>query len=144
MFERFRTDVLRSARSLSATPLLVLAAILTLTVAVGVNLAMYGLIDRAILRPAAHVVEPERLFTIGIVPPGGKPGSAVMTSTSYVGFASIRDEVPAAASAAAFMRNVSTLVLDGEQREVPGDDHLGGVLRHAGRITSARARHSRW
>lgn len=118
MLERLRTDLVRSARSLSSTPLLVLAAIATLAVSVGVNLAMFGLIDRAILRPAAHVVAPETLFTIGIVPPGAKPGSAVMTSTSYIGFTSIRDDVPAVSSAAAFMRNTTTLVLEGDQREV--------------------------
>jgi putative ABC transport system permease protein len=118
MLERFRTDLVRSARSLSATPLLVIATILVLTVAVGINLAMYGLIDRAMLRPAAHVLEPERLFTIGIVPSGAKPGSAPMTSTSYVGFTAVRDQVPAASAAAAFMRNVTSLAIDGDQREV--------------------------
>src|SRR5262245_37169315 len=108
MFERLRTDLLRSARSLSATPLLVIAPVGMLAVAVGANLAMFGLIDRAILRPAAHVLEPEHLFTVGIVPPGAKSGSALMTSTSYVGFTSIRDDVPSLAAAAAFMRNTAT------------------------------------
>src|SRR5262245_15522727 len=117
MLERLRTDVLSAARSLAATPIPVLAAIVTLAVAVGVNLAMFGLIDRAVLSPAEHVVNPERLFTIGIVPPGGKPGSPPMTSTSYVAFTSIRDQVPAVKSAAAFTRNSTSVVVNGEQRE---------------------------
>jgi len=118
MLERLRVDVVSATRSLAATPVPVLAAILTLAVAVGVNLAMFGLIDRAVLSPAEHVSSPERLFTIGIVPPGAKPGAPPMTSTSYVGFTAIRDQVPAVKGAAAFMRNATSVVIDGEQREV--------------------------
>ena len=82
MFERLRVDLVSATRSLSATPVPVVAAIVTLAVAVGVNLAMFGLIDRALLSPAEHVSNPERLFTIGIVPPGAKPGGPPMTTTS--------------------------------------------------------------
>lgn len=117
MLERFRTDVLGAIRSLAATPTPVLAAIITLAVSVGVNLAMFGLIDRAVISPAAHVVEPERLFTIGIVPPNAKPGSPPMTSTSYVAFISIRDQVHAVNGAAAFSRSATSVVVNGEQRE---------------------------
>jgi hypothetical protein len=120
MLERLHNDMLSAVRSLAATPVPVLAAIVTLAVAVGVNLAMFGLIDRAVMSPAAHVIKPERLFTIGIVPPGGTPGTTPMTTTSYVGFTTIRDAVPALRGAAAFMRGATTLVLDGEQREVQG------------------------
>lgn len=107
-----------AVRSLTATPIPVLAAILTLAVAVGVNLAMFGLIDRAVLSPAAHVDHPDRLFTIGINAPGAKPGSPPMTSTSYVAFTTIRDQVPAVNGAAAFIRNSTSAVIDGQQREV--------------------------
>jgi putative ABC transport system permease protein len=117
MLERLRADVFSAVRSLAATPIPVLAAILTLAVAVGVNLAMFGLIDRAVLSPAEHVASPERLFTIGIVPPGGKPGSPPMTSTSYVAFTAIRDRVPAVKGAAAFTRNTTSVVVGGEQKE---------------------------
>jgi putative ABC transport system permease protein len=118
MLERLQTDVLSAIRSLAATPIPVLAAIVTLAVAVGVNLAMFGLIDRAVLSPAEHVDHPERLFTIGIVPPNAKPGSPPMTSTSYVAFTTIRDSVPAVKGSAAFMRNATSVVVNGEQREV--------------------------
>src|SRR5262245_28326351 len=113
MLERLRTDVLSATRSLAATPVPVLAAIVTLAVAVGVNLAMFGLIDRAVISPAAQIVEPGRLFTIGIIPPGAKPGSSPMTSTSYVAFTSIRDQVQAIAGAAAFVRNATSVVVNG-------------------------------
>ena len=118
MLERLRTDVLSAMRSLAATPIPVLAAIVTLAVAVGVNLAMFGLIDRAVIRPAAHVARPDRLFTIGIVPPNAKPGSPPMTSTSFVAFTAIRDQAPAVKGAAAFSRTATSVVVNGEQREV--------------------------
>jgi len=117
MFERLRVDTISAARSLAATPVPALATILTLAVAVGVNLAMFGLIDRALLSPAEYVMSPGRLFTIGIVPPGASPGSPPMTSTSYRSFTSIRDQVPAVKGAAAFARSATSVVVDGEQRE---------------------------
>jgi len=117
MIERLRADLFSAVRSLATTPIPVLAAIVTLAVAVGVNLAMFGLIDRAVLSPAGYVVSPERLFTIGIVPPSAKPGSPPMTSTSYVAFKSILNGVPAIKGAAAFTRNATSVVVNGEQRE---------------------------
>lgn len=117
MLERLRTDVLRSIRSLAATPVPVIGAIATLAVAVGVNLAILGLIDRAMLSPAAHVVAPDRLFTIGISAPGAKPGSTPMTTTSYVAFTTIRDHVPVVHGAAAFSRSETSIVVNGEQQQ---------------------------
>lgn len=118
MLERLRTDVLTAIRSLTATPLPVLGAIVTLAVAVGVNLAVFGLIDRALLSPPSHVLAPERLFTIAIVPPGADRGSPPMTTTSYVAFEMIRDQVPSVQGAAAFSRNDTSIVVNGEQQEV--------------------------
>src|SRR5688572_28441012 len=117
MVQGLIADLRSAIRSLTATPIPVLAAILTLAVSVGVNLAMFGLIDRAVLSPAPHVVDPAQLFTIGIIPPGAKPGSPPMTSTSDVAFTSIRDQVPAVKGAAAFTRNATSVVINGEQRE---------------------------
>ena len=96
----------------------VVAAIITLAVAVGVNLAVFGLIDRALLSPPSHVVAPERLLTVAIVPPGADRGSAPMTTTSYVAFETIRDQVPAVQGAAAFSRNDTSVVVNGEQQAV--------------------------
>lgn len=117
MLERIRADVSSATRSLVSTPVPVFAAIITLSVAVGVNLAVFGLIDRAVVSPAVGIAAPERLFTLGIIPPGSKPGAGPMTSTSYVGFTSIRDDVTAVKGAAAFSRSASSVVINGEQIE---------------------------
>ena len=52
-------------RALRATPVLTAAAVALLSVAAGLNLAMFGLIDRAVLSPARHVADPARVFTLG-------------------------------------------------------------------------------
>src|SRR5688572_1730206 len=110
MVQRLSSDLRSAVRSLAATPIPVLAAVVTLAVSVGVNLAMFGLINRAVVRPAQHVVDPEALFTIGVMPAEAAPGSTPMTTTSYVAFTSIRDQVPAVQSAAAFSRTAASVV----------------------------------
>jgi putative ABC transport system permease protein len=110
-------SVITALRSLRTTPGPVLAAVLTLALAGGVNLAMFGLIDRALLRAAAGVADADRLFTLGFQPPGDPASAGRMTTTSYVTFTEIRDGVPSL-SAAAFQRLATTVMLDGEQRRV--------------------------
>jgi predicted permease len=118
MIERIRSELLTACRSLLATPVPVAAAVVTLAVAVGVNLAMFGLVGRALLNPPAHVSEPERVFTVGFNRSDDAPGATAMTTTSFVTFASIRDRVPALSGAAAFQRDARSAVIDGEQRQV--------------------------
>jgi putative ABC transport system permease protein len=64
MTERLRLDILSAVRALGRAPRTTAAAVLTIAVAVGLNLAMFGLIDRALLSPPAHVVEADRVFTL--------------------------------------------------------------------------------
>ena len=95
MLERLRSDVIDAVRSLLATTVTTFATVLLLAVATGANLAVFGLIDRAILTPARHVVRPDRLFTLGFGVPGDAARGAGMTSTSYVAFDTIREHAPA-------------------------------------------------
>ena len=110
-------NLLSAIRSLRTTPGPVIAAVLTLAVASGVNLAMFGLIDRALLSAPAGIAGAERVFTLGFQPPGDPASAGRMTTTSYVMFTEIRDGVPALA-AAAFQRVATTVMIGGEQRRV--------------------------
>ena len=118
MLERLRSDLIGAVRALLATPVTTFATVLLLAVAVGANLAVFGLIDRAILTPARHVVRPDRLFTLAFEVPGDATRGAGMTSTSYVAFDTIREHVPAMARVAAWRRTSTTVVVSGEQTRV--------------------------
>ena len=89
-----------------------------LAVAVGANLAVFSLIDRAILTPARHVVRPDRLFTLAFAVPGDPGRGGGMTTTSHVAFATIRDHVPALSQVAAWRRTSTTAIVAGEQMRV--------------------------
>ena len=115
MLERLRSDLIDAVRSLLATPVTTFATVLLLAVATGANLAVFGLIDRAILTPARHVVRPDRLFTLAFGVPGDAARGAGMTSTSYVAFDTIREHAPAMARVAAWRRTSTTVVVSGEQ-----------------------------
>ena len=115
MLERLRSDLIDAVRSLLATPVTTFATVLLLAVATGANLAVFGLIDRAILTPARHVVRPDRLFTLGFGVPGDAARGAGMTSTSYVAFDTIREHAPAIARVAAWRRTSTTVVVAAEQ-----------------------------
>ena len=83
--------------------------------AVGANLAVFGLIDRAILTPARHVVRPDRLFTLAVEIPNDASRGAGMTSTSYVAFDTLREHTPSIAGLAAWRRTSTTVIVSGEQ-----------------------------
>ena len=118
MTEQLRGHFLGAIRSLVATPVTTLATVVMLVVAVGANLAVFGLIDRAILTPARHVVRPDRLFTLAFGVPGNPIRGAGMTTTSYVAFDTIREHVPALSQVAAWRRTSTTAIVGGEQTRV--------------------------
>jgi putative ABC transport system permease protein len=114
MIERLRVDTSSAIRGLRTSPGTLTAALVMLAVAAGINLAMFGLIDRAILSPPAHIADPARVFTIAFE--HDVDGERVLMSTrSYVTFEAIRDHTPAVSNAAAWQRTAVTAVVDGEQ-----------------------------
>jgi len=101
--------VTTAVRSLRRMPLLTGGAIATLSVAIGLNLAVFGLMHRALLSAPARVAEPDRVFTLSFGPPGETSPRSYLTSTSYVAFQAVRQGSAALASTAAFQRNAATL-----------------------------------
>ena len=76
-------------------PWTVVTAVVTLAIAVGLNLAMFGLIDRALLSPPPHVADATRVYTLAFEPMSEERRGAQMTTTSYVTFNAIREHVTA-------------------------------------------------
>jgi predicted permease len=100
---------LRSSRGLLVT------AVFTMTVAIGLNLAMFGLVDRALLSPAEHVATPEQLFSIAFERRAADGTIQRTTTTSIPAFQRLRDDVPGISAAAAYQAGPSSVVVDGTQ-----------------------------
>jgi putative ABC transport system permease protein len=115
MFERLRSDFREALRELKTTPWIVTVAVLTLGASIGMNLAMFSLVDRAFLSPPAGVQHSDRIFTLAFHAPGEAEGDAGMVTTSYVTFKTVRDDVPAVSAAAAWQRGPASVVKNGEQ-----------------------------
>jgi len=115
MLDHFRLDVVTAVRAFRSAPITTAATILTLAVAGGANLAMFGLIDRALLSPPAQVTDPTRVFTLGFQHAGPAGNVVRMTTTSYPAFEQIRDGTPAAVHAAAWVPVARAAMVEGEQ-----------------------------
>jgi predicted permease len=118
VLDRLRFDLVTAVRSLVSTPVPSVAALVTLAAAVGLNLAMFGRIDRALLSPPSHVADPVRVFTAAFHGGDGEPDSARMISTSYVVFRGLQQQVPAFAAVGAFQRTATSAMVDGHQHRV--------------------------
>ena len=112
-------------------PSLVVGAVLTLAVSVGLNVAVFGLMDRALLSPPAHVADPARVFTLGFGTSPDDDAHGTMSSTSYVAFNALRKSVPAISEVATFQEN--SVYPDARRRSAKRDLHakIGAALRMA-------------
>ena len=65
-WETLAQDLAYSARSLRHQPAFAAVIVLVLALGIGANVTMFGIVDRLLLRPPEHVVEPERLMMVGM------------------------------------------------------------------------------
>lgn len=100
MIDRLMSDVASALRSLRAAPAIPVAVVLTTSLAVAINLAMAGLIDRALLSPPAHVVDPQQVFTVGFEVRSPSGEKSVAATASYLTFEAVQDRVPSVIAAA--------------------------------------------
>jgi putative ABC transport system permease protein len=114
ILERLRCDLTAIVKGLRASRTLLAFAVLTLAFGIGVNGAMLGLVDRALLGLPRYLHNPEELFIVAFERAG--EGAAMrMTSTSYPTFRAIRDETAAVKGAAAWQTGPSAVIIDNEQ-----------------------------
>src|SRR5688572_9078211 len=100
MIDRLMSDVASALRSLRAAPAIPAAVVLTTSLAVAINLAMAGLIDRALLSPPAHVVDPQQVFTLGFEGRSASGEKSVAATASYLTFEAVQDRAPGIVAAA--------------------------------------------
>ena len=81
MLERLVADVIEALRALKADALIVTAAVVTLAASIAINVAMFGLIDRALVSPPPHIARPDRLFSLTFQAPGQSEGEAGMSAS---------------------------------------------------------------
>ena len=142
--ERLRSDLVAAIRELQTGSLSVMAAVMTLAAALGMNVAMFSLVDRALVSSPKHIARADRLFEFSFRAPGELAGQAGMTTTSYVTYRDLRDGVPSLSGVAAWQRGPASVVVNNEQTRadvllVSGNyfDVLGASPRVGRAITPA-------
>jgi predicted permease len=118
--DALRHDLEYARRQIRRSPGLAAAVIATFALGIGANATMFGIIDRLLLRPPAHVVGPEQLYRVELS--FRWDGEEHFNSSfSYPGYVDVRDGVPAFAGVAMHTYpNPVSLGLGGDARKVDG------------------------
>src|SRR6266702_1797695 len=93
-------DLRYALRTLTRSPGLSLAAVLTLGLGIGANSAMFGVVDRLFLRPPAHVVDPDRVVRLYVTTMMPGYGTNTMPIGTYPRYEDLRDHARSFAVAA--------------------------------------------
>jgi predicted permease len=84
-------DLTYAARQLRRGPGFTAAVVLTLALVIGANATMFGIVDRLLLRPPAHVVDPGALRRVYFTTSDPAGGEATYPTVSFPEFAALRD-----------------------------------------------------
>lgn len=102
LFDSVRQDVRYAARGLARAPLFTAAVVLLLGLGIGLNAAMFGMVDHVILNGPAHVVDPDRLRRVYTATNGGDFGTHTGPSQPYAFYRLIRDQARTVSGAATY------------------------------------------
>ena len=111
--ETLAQDVRFGSRMLWRTPGFTVAALLTLTLGIGANTAMFSIVDGVLLRPLPYV-DPERLVTIG-----DRTADGLATNVDFTTVADWRARSRSFESLALMRSWQPTLVAGGEAERLP-------------------------
>jgi predicted permease len=128
-------DFRATVRGLRRDPAFVAMATITLALAIGANAAMFGIIDRLLLRGPEHVVAPDQLVRVYVT--RVTPSSEVSTSgwQPYVLYQNARDNTSAFSSVAIYASDRLRVGSGTEARFVPVEYATSDLFR----LTGARA-----
>jgi putative ABC transport system permease protein len=139
VLERTWQDIRYGARSLSHSPGFTLVAVITLTIGIGVNTAMFSVVNAVLLRPLPYA-DPDRLTMIWTADPARNIHEA---ATSFPTFTDWRKESRLFADMAFWRTHAGNLTGPGEPERVLGAMtsarlfSLLGVAPEIGRLYSA-------
>src|SRR5690242_21284834 len=91
-------DIRYALRQLARAPGFTAVAVLTLSIGIGANTAIFSVVNELLLRPPAHVVEPERVVTIWTSDFSGPPYG----TSSYPDYEIFREQRDVMADVAAY------------------------------------------
>ncbi|MGH7679296.1 MAG: permease prefix domain 1-containing protein, partial [Gemmatimonadaceae bacterium] len=90
--EAFTDDVRYVARTLRRSPGLSAVVVLTLALGIGANAAMFGIIDRLLVRGPEYVVAPDRVFRMYATWVNPAQGPLTHSALGYVSYGLLRDQ----------------------------------------------------
>jgi predicted permease len=103
-------DARYALRGFRRRPVLAASAVLTLTLGIGANATMAGVIDRLLVRPPDHVRDPDRVLRFYTTVRSTSSASSFTTALGdYAGFAAMRDHGSFFDHVAAYMTRDMTL-----------------------------------
>ena len=111
----FVKDGAYALRTLQRNPVFAAIAVLSLTLAIGANTAIFSLVNAVLLR-SLPVDEPHRLVQITRLTPEGRPANV-----SYLLFEHLRDNVRSISGAFAHSSSNASVLMDGDQEFVTAD-----------------------
>ena len=119
-FDALRHDVDYALRQIARAPGLALAVIGTFALGIGANATMFGVIDRLLLRPPAHVRAPDELYRVELRVKWDDEYH-VNSALSYPAYTDFRDRISAFSSVAAQTYSTSmSFGLGAQARKVSG------------------------
>jgi predicted permease len=113
-----RTDLRVAARQLRRAPTFALGTIAAFALGVGANAAMFGVVDRLLLRPPAQVAEPQDVYTIHALP---------RDAISFPEFVNLRDHLSNVASVAAQTAPFPLAIGRGDQAQMAQTVFIDGA-----------------
>jgi predicted permease len=78
-----------ACRRLGRSPALTLGVVLTLALGIGANATMFGILDRLLLRPPAHITDPETVRRIAVL--RKSPHGQIRGASDWMSYPDVRD-----------------------------------------------------
>src|SRR5215471_14848354 len=118
--ETLLQDLRYAARSLTRSPGLTVAAVLTLGLGIGANSAMFGVVDRLFFRPPAHVVDPDRIVRVNVTKTKAPYGSWTQPVADFPRYRELKDHARMLSAVAAYSGISFSMGRGSDARHVSG------------------------
>lgn len=115
--DAFWDDVRYVTRTLTRTPAFTATVVLTFALGIGANAAMFGIIDRVLLRGPDHVAEPDRVKRLYITAINAITGPNTGSNFGYVSYVILRDQAQSLERVAGYSSGRSGTLGEGEHAQ---------------------------